>query len=76
MSYPTRVATDVREKERASLIEHVAERLDAFAAVLAARRFIELRNGHDPKAYDAIRYDHAARLVDAVIALTKAPVRA
>ncbi len=62
---------------RETLIDHVAERLDVFAAVVAARRLFNERNTETPEqkivaqtTYDTILREHAARLVDAVRVLS------
>jgi hypothetical protein len=58
---------------REVLIDHVAERLDVFVAVVTSKKLFDARNTVSTEqkivaqcTYDTILREHAARLVDAV----------
>jgi hypothetical protein len=57
---------------REELVNHVAERLDCFAAVVAARKLFDDRNGTEDRAvYERLRREHATRIVDAIRVLSQ-----
>lgn len=63
---------NLRARRLQSVIDNVADRLDVFACVLAARKLLDDRNGtFDPAVYATFRKEHAERIVHAVIALTR-----